>query len=238
MEVVDIIGILGFILTMFVVGSPIPSLIEGLKKGELKDIGLEYLLLAAAQGVQWLLYGFKESDFYVKLTNIFVVSAYIIYFNTLLYITKNKEKAVYINVGMALYITICALLIPGKVCLTVAALVTTCWQFTTIPKIKEALKSKDASLINYPLACASCITFTFWASYSLLIENYLMLIPNFLGALIFSINLTIYFWAIGKINEHHFVIDIFKKIFMVESTNLTPSPLLDLNTSRSSYNKL
>jgi uncharacterized protein with PQ loop repeat len=238
MELVDFIGILGFILTMFVVSSPIPSLFEGLKKSEVKDISLEYLILAAAQGVQWLLYGYKESDFYVKLTNIFVVTAYIIYYNTLLYITKNKEKAIYINLAMALYIAFCALLIPGKICLTVGALVSTCWQFATVPKIQEALRAKDASFINFPVACASFVTFTFWAIYSLLTDNYLMLIPNSLGGLIFSVNLIIYFWATGRINEQHFIIDILKKIFMVESTKQTPGPLLDLNTSRSSYNKL
>ncbi len=238
MELVDFIGFLGFILTMFVVGSPIPSLLEGMKKGEIKNLSLEYILLAAAQGVLWLLFGIKEYDYYVKLTNSFVVSAYIIYLNILLYILKNKEKTIYLNLGLFTYITFCSFFLPGKFCLTAAAIVSTVWQFTTITKIREALQSKDASFLNYTIALASFVVFNFWAAYALLTSNYIMLIPNFLGGLIFSANLLIYYWASGTLSHNNFSIVILKKIFLIEATKVTPHPLLDLKTSNSGYNKL
>ena len=238
MELVDIIGCLGFILTMFVVGSPIPSLLEGIKNGNIKNMTLEYILLAAAQGVLWLLFGIKENDFYVRLTNSFVVSAYIIYLNIFLYILKNKEKTIYLNLGFFTYITFCSYFLPGKVCLTAGAIVSTVWQFTTISKIRLALQSKDASFLNYTIALASFVVFNFWAAYALLTTNYIMFCPNFFGGLIFTANLLIYYWASGRLSHNNFSIEILKKIFFITSSKAAPQPLLDLNTSSSGYNKL
>ena len=237
MELVDVIGMAGFLLTLILLLSPIPSLYEGVKKMELKNLTLEYILIGACQGCLWFIYGYKLNDYYTTLTNTVMVILFGIYMNIFFYINRMKEKFLTYNAGLILTFSLFCLLLSGTVCLILASILSTVWQFSMVGKIKEALYSKDASFINIQIAYASLCVFLFWTIYSLLINNYLMTVPNTIGVIIWSFNIVLFYWANGFISDKS-KLGIFLNSFKSKSDsegNPNKEPLFTLKTSTGSH---
>jgi uncharacterized protein with PQ loop repeat len=234
MSLVGLFGSSAFLSSFFLISSPIPSIYEGYKKQEIKNLTVEYLLIGCVQSSLWMLYGYKLDDFYTLLTNILCVSFFLSYVNLYLWINKLNDKFLQYNAIALGSILLFALLLNGTICLLFGACFSTVWHFTMLEKMKQAIQSKDGTLINLTVAGVSLVNFFLWLMYSLLTNNYPMAVPNIVGVVMWGLNLLIFAWANNHVSEDNFIITTLAGLFKVEikGTKRTPGePLLNLRTS-------
>ena len=89
------------------------------------------------------------------------------------------------------------------------------WHFTSIIKMKDALYTKskeDINLVVVYLSFFFCLDFII---YSLMVKNYYLLIPNFVGVFLWGVNLIIYYWVDGIIEDNSFIMVTCFNIFGV-----------------------
>ena len=216
MELVDLVGFAAFINTFLIISSPFPALYEGIKKMEINNITLEYLLIGCLQSTLWSTYGHKNSDFYTSLTNDVLIVIFIIYLNMFFYINQMKDKGLYINIGIAIEIVLLYFFIGGNLCLLLASSMGTAWQFSMLRTMKKALVNKDSAFINLPIALLSSSGYVLWTSYAVLTSNWLMFIPNAIGCVMWGLNLFIFLWTKLYVNDDNFLICLLHIIFSTE----------------------
>ena len=210
-------GSLAVVLTLSLLMSPAKSLYEGLQKMEIKNITIEYYLIGIPQCALWFLVGYKLNDTYLYMINLICIIIMTIFFNVFLYINRKNSHIIFYNISIFLFIWILHSTLSLTITSTLASVLSTVWQFATIRNIRNSLQTKDASYINLLLACISAASFGNWLLYSILTKNFPMAIPNFLGTLIWSTNIFIYYWTQSKISHDHFMIIFLKWVFMVQS---------------------
>lgn len=235
MALIDVIGTLGFLFGFIICVSPAKSVYEGIKNMELKNLTQEYLLTGVIQGSLWSIYGHKIGDFYVYFLNDIVIICFLSYLNAILYINKKNSEMVYYNFGVILFIAALSQILSINIALLLSTIVSTIWQFTTLRNVRQSLSLKDASYINLLLAYVSCAGFSMWTLYSFLSDNYLMFIPNLCGALMWEINIIIFYWTVNQIADDSLIIKLLKKAFIVEEKT-NESPLLSTGTPKTTSN--
>ena len=212
----QILGYLGALLGLFLQLSPMPSMIVGLKKREIKSMTISYFIVGCMQASFWISYGFGINDPVVWSQNVSCFGLFLFYMNIIVYIGTNKMMFLYTNVGLLILLFFSIKFIPPNISVCAATVIAVCWQSTNFENIKKALDSKDHERINSLVSyVTSCAFLCMWI-YSLMISAFVMFIPNFYGFILNLINLLIYHWALGRINDNNIIIIILKKIFRVE----------------------
>jgi len=213
----NFLGSSALVLAICCIMSPSKSLYEGLQKMEIKNITIEYFLFGIPQTALWMLAGYKLNDIYVYMTNIFAVILMTTFLDVFLYINRKNSQIILYDISIFLYIWILNVILSPSLTILLATLLSSIWQFASIRSIRSSLQTKNSSYINLLLAFISAVNFGNWFIYSLLTKNYLMAIPHFLGNLIWSTNIFIYYWTQSKISHDHFMIIFLKWVFIVKS---------------------
>jgi hypothetical protein len=231
MVFVDLIGTLGFLITFFLIIAPAKSIYEGIQKMEIKNLTLEYFLIGIIQSICWDTFGHKSDDLYVYITNDVAIFFYIVYLNCFLYINRKTMHILYYDASILLVIVFFATSVSAKISSFLASIISCIWQLTTIRNLRTSISLKDASFINLFLALMSLIVFGLWALYSILTNNFVMLIPNFVGLVLWGINITIYYWACNSIPDDHFGIKIIKTLLVIDDSIKEERLLTSLKTA-------
>ena len=70
MGIKEILGLLGSILNISLQLSPMPEIINGFKKMDIKNLTISYFVVGITQGIFWIGYGLNISDIVVYGPNI------------------------------------------------------------------------------------------------------------------------------------------------------------------------
>jgi len=217
MSIVDFIGTLAVISTIPIVFVPMQTLYEGYLKMEVKNLTIEFFLIAIFQSSFWTCFGHKDNDIYVYTLNDGIIIFYIIYLWVFLYINKTTIQIFYYTPAILLELLLVFFLLSARTGLMFASILETLWSFTTIRTIQMALLLKDAEYINLPISWVLMISYILWVIYSYLSSNLLMGIPNFIGAIMWGMNIFIYHWTTGLIADDNFIIKLLKIAYFVEA---------------------
>lgn len=221
MGLVEYFGTLGMILAFCLGASPIPSLYQGYKDMEINNITIIYLLSAVSNCSLWTLYGIKQKDTYICFTNGVLLLLFLLYLFIFLYIKKER----YIKIAVIFYIISSAdsmiyAFIPANIIGFAAFLVNSIWSLCAIETLRDCLKSKDPKLINIQISWVSTLCSLSWLFYGILSENIFVLIPNFIGTVLWAANITCYYWSNEKMSHDSFVVLMMKKIFLYGQTDI------------------
>jgi uncharacterized protein with PQ loop repeat len=219
MALADIIGTMGFLAVFGLISAPCPSLVNGIRTGEIKNLSLTYFITGLVQSTGWANYGHMIKDFNIYIANDVAFVVFLIYINMFLYIYKQiKEMAMY-SVGFCLFYLICRNLCPVGLNLLVASAISFVWNCSLIPLIKKSLETKDASYLNILLAGFSFLNYFLWTFYGILVNNVSIIITNSWALLLWTINIFVYFWTNNHIANDNICISFLKKIFFVQETS-------------------
>ena len=215
MGLVEYFGTLGMILAFCLGASPIPGIYQGLKDMEINNITLAYLLSAVSNCSLWTLYGIKKNDIYIYFTNGVLLFLFLIYLGIFLYIKKEefiKIGGYYLAILIGNFIIFS--IVPTELIGFGAFIVNSIWSLCAIETLKECLKRKDPKLINIQISLISTLCSLSWLAYGSLSENIFVVIPNFIGSVLWLANIISYYWSIEKISDEHLVIVWMKKIVL------------------------
>ena len=219
MSIKGIVGLFATIFSFVLQVSPIPEVIDGFRKGDIKNLTISYFMTGIGQALFWIGYAACIKDFYVLVPNTTVTILFGIYMNSLIYIKKKYHLFYILNpiiiIGIFLILKFC----PEHVCDTAATIISLAWQTTNSETLRLALKNHDQAYINLLVSFISWTDFILFWVYALMIKGYIMFISNFYGFIINSVNLYLYFWAGGYFAEKNCFVNILKVIFRTENMN-------------------
>ena len=218
MALKEILGLLGSILNISLQLSPMPGIIEGYKKMDIKNLTISYFVVGITQGIFWIGYGLNISDIVVYGPNITIYILFSIYLNVTIYV-KSRYMLFYLtNIPLAILCFISCKFLPETVNVVSATIVSIFWQTTNVETMRLALKNYDSAYINLLLSIVTFSCFVIMSIYSLMIDAYVMFIPYFYGSILNMINILIYYWAEGKIEKNNWL--ILKLISILNSENI------------------
>lgn len=198
MGIKEVLGFLGAVLNISLQLSPMPGIIEGYKKMEVKNLTISYFVVGISQGVLWIGYGLNISDIVVYGPNITIYILFSIYLNVLIFIKSRYNLFYLTNIPLAILCIISCKIFPEIINVSGATIISICWQTTNVETMRLALKNYDPAYINILVSLVTFSCFVCMALYSLLIEAYIMFIPYFYGAILNFTNIYIYYWACRK----------------------------------------
>ena len=217
MAIKEIHGLLGSILNISLQLSPMPGIIDGFKKMEIKSMTISYFVVGIIQGIFWIGYGLNISDIVVYGPNITIYILFTIYLNVVIYVKSRFNLFYLTNIPLAILCLISCSFLPELVNVVGATVVSIFWQTTNVETMRLALKNYDSAYINLLLSVVTFSCFVIMSLYSLLIKAYIMFIPYFYGSILNFINMYIYYWAEGKIAKDDCFIQKIKTILKSES---------------------
>ena len=88
MEFKFYVGMLGTTFSLFLQVSPIPGMIEGFRKGDVKSMTIGYFITGITQASLWIGYGACLRDFFIYFPNVTCASLFLAYLNMLIYVKK------------------------------------------------------------------------------------------------------------------------------------------------------
>ena len=232
MELKFYVGMVGTTLCLFLQISPIPGMIEGFRKGDVKSMTIGYFITGITQACLWIGYGACLKDFFVYFPNVTCAFLFLVYLNMLIYVKKKYHLFYILNPAIILELIIILSFFPEHLCDTLATVICLVWQSTNIETIRLAIKYYSKEYINPLLSLISFLCFFCGCNYSLLIHAYIMLIPNMFGALINLVNIYLYYWAGGYFQKKNILVDILSKILKPESAkdeNIISNSNIDYN---------
>ena len=217
MAIKEILGLLGSILNISLQLSPMPGIIEGFKKMEIKSMTISYFVVGIIQGIFWIGYGLNISDIVVYGPNITIYILFTIYLNVVIYVKSRYNLFYLTNIPLAILCIFSCSFLPETVNVINATIVSIFWQTTNVETMRLALKNYDSAYINLLLSAVTFSCFVIMSIYSLLIKAYIMFIPYFYGSILNFINIYIYYWAEGKIAKDDCLIQKIKNILKPEN---------------------
>ena len=216
MTIKGIVGLFATIFSFILQVSPIPEVIEGFRKGDIKNLTISYFMTGIGQALFWIGYASCIKDFYVLIPNITTSTLFATYMNSLIYIKKQYNLFYILNpiiiTGVYLIVKFC----PEHVCDTSGTIISLVWQSTNLETLRLALKNHDQAYINLLVSFISWLDFILFWVYALMIKGYILFIPNFFGFIVNSVNLYLYFWAGGYFAENNCFVNILKIILRTD----------------------
>ena len=232
MEIKAFIGTANLVLLFILQVSPIPGMIEGCRKGDIKSMTIGYFLAGITQNCFWLGYGLCLHDFFVYFPNIPGTTLFTIFLNMLIYVKKKYNYFFLLNAFIIFeYITVISFF-PEKVCVTSATILSFIWQTTNLETIRLAIRYHSQEYINPLLSFISFLAFLTSCTYSIMIKAYIMFLPYFYGLCINFINLYLYLWAGGFFNKDSSLVYYLSKILKTENIQD------DVDSSKVDFNNL
>jgi len=217
MGLVEYFGTLGMILAYCLGVSPIPGLYQGIKDMEINKITIIYLLSAVSNCSLWTLYGIKIDDLYICITSGVLLLLFVIYLGIFLHIKQERSSIIsglYALIFIFNYILYS--IFPINTIGFIAFLVNSIWSLCAIQTLKECLMMKNPKLINIQISFVSTLCSICWLFYGILSENIYVIIPNFIGSILWMANIICYYWSIESISDDSFVLILLKKIFDIK----------------------
>ena len=219
MAIKEILGLLGSILNISLQLSPMPGIIEGYKKMDIKNLTISYFVVGIVQGIFWIGYGLNISDIVVYGPNITIYILFSIYLNVVIYIKSRYNLFYLTNIPLAILCFFSCKYLPEIVNVVGATIVSCFWQTTNVETMRLALKYYDSAYINLLLSIVTFSCFVIMSIYSLLIGAYIMFIPYFYGSILNFINIYIYYWAERKLQKDDCFIQKIKTILKPENSS-------------------
>ena len=227
MEIKHLFGTVAMCFSILLQIAPIPGMIEGFRKDDVKNMTISYFMTGLIQTLFWLGYAIIIHDFYVGVPSFTMLVLFGIDLNVLIYIKKKSNLFIILNSFLAILAFIIIKFLPEHACDTSATIISLVWQTTNAETIRLALKYYSQDYINPLLSWISFICFTTYWIYSLMINAYIMFIPNFYGSIINTINLFLYYWAGGYFNKDNCFISILNSFLKPE--NIQENNEIDYN---------
>ena len=215
MAIKEILGLLGSILNISLQLSPMPEIINGLKKMDIKNLTISYFVVGITQGIFWIGYGLNISDIVVYGPNITIYLLFTIYLNITIYVKSRYHLFYLTNIPLAILCFLSCRYFTESINVVSATIVSMFWQTTNLETMRLALKYHDSAYINLLLSIVTFCCFVIMSIYSLMIEAYVMFIPYFYGSILNFINIYIYAWCLNKINQNNWF--ILKIIFILKA---------------------
>ena len=215
MAIKEILGLLGSILNISLQLSPMPEIINGLKKMDIKNLTISYFVVGITQGIFWIGYGLNISDIVVYGPNITIYLLFTIYLNITIYVKSRYHLFYLTNIPLAILCFLSCRYFTESINVVSATIVSMFWQTTNLETMRLALKYHDSAYINLLLSIVTFFCFVIMSIYSLMIEAYVMFIPYFYGSILNFINIYIYAWCLNKINQNNWF--ILKIIFILKA---------------------
>ena len=215
MAIKEILGLLGSILNISLQLSPMPEIINGLKKMDIKNLTISYFVVGITQGIFWIGYGLNISDIVVYGPNITIYLLFTIYLNITIYVKSRYHLFYLTNIPLAILCFLSCRYFTESINVVSATIVSMFWQTTNLETMRLALTYHDSAYINLLLSIVPFCCFVVMSIYSLMIEAYVMFIPYFYGSILNFINIYIYAWCLNKINQNNWF--ILKIIFILKA---------------------
>ena len=227
MEIKALFGTVAMTFSILLQIGPIPGMIEGFRKGDVKNMTISYFMTGLIQTLFWLGYAIIIHDYYVGVPSFTMLVLFGIDLNVLIYIKRRFNLFILLNSFLIILAFIIIKYLPEHACDTSATIISVVWQTTNAETIRLALKYYSQDYINPLLSWISFVCFTTYWIYSLMIKAYIMFIPNFYGFVINSINLFLYYWAGGYFSKDNCFISILNSILKPE--NIQENNEIDYN---------
>jgi solute carrier family 50 protein (sugar transporter) len=77
---------------------------------------------------------------------------------------------------------------------------------TCLDTVQLTLRTRDSETVNMGLTVASLVNGMIWMVYAMLVRDIYVFIPNSCALIIAAINLNLYQWTQGKLDNHHWLI--------------------------------
>lgn len=215
MAIKEILGLLGSILNISLQLSPMPEIINGLKKMDIKNLTISYFVVGITQGIFWIGYGLNISDIVVYGPNITIYLLFTIYLNITIYVKSRYHLFYLTNIPLAILCFLSCRYFTESINVVSATIVSMFWQTTNLETMRLALTYHDSAYINLLLSIVTFFCFVIMSIYSLMIKAYVMFIPYFYGSILNFINIYIYAWCLNKINQNNWF--ILKIIFILKA---------------------
>jgi hypothetical protein len=215
MAIKEILGLLGSILNISLQLSPMPEIINGLKKMDIKNLTISYFVVGITQGIFWIGYGLNISDIVVYGPNITIYLLFTIYLNITIYVKSRYHLFYLTNIPLAILCFLSCRYFTESINVVSATIVSMFWQTTNLETMRLALTYHDSAYINLLLSIVTFCCFVIMSIYSLMIKAYVMFIPYFYGSILNFINIYIYAWCLNKINQNNWF--ILKIIFILKA---------------------
>ena len=215
MAIKEILGLLGSILNISLQLSPMPEIINGLKKMDIKNLTISYFVVGITQGIFWIGYGLNISDIVVYGPNITIYLLFTIYLNITIYVKSRYHLFYLTNIPLAILCFLSCRYFTESINVVSATIVSMFWQTTNLETMRLALIYHDSAYINLLLSIVTFCCFVIMSIYSLMIKAYVMFIPYFYGSILNFINIYIYAWCLNKINQNNWF--ILKIIFILKA---------------------
>ena len=216
MAIKEILGLLGSILNISLQLSPMPEIINGFKRMDIKNLTISYFVVGITQGIFWIGYGLNISDIVVYGPNITIYILFTIYLNVVIYVKARYNLFYITNIPLAILCYFSCSYFPSSINVVSATIVSIFWQTTNLETMKLALKYHDSAYINLLLSIVTFCCFVIMAIYSLLIEAYVMFIPYAYGSILNFVNIYIYFYCLNKISRDDCFIKNIKILLKVD----------------------
>ena len=217
MGIKEILGLLGSILNISLQLSPMPEIINGFKRMDIKNLTISYFVVGITQGIFWIGYGLNISDIVVYGPNITIYFLFTIYLNVTIYVKARYNLFFLTNIPLAILCYFSCSYFPSSINVVSATIVSIFWQTTNLETMKLALGFHDSAYINLLLSIVTFSCFVIMAIYSLLIEAYVMFIPYAYGANLNFVNIYIYYYCLNKSSKDDCFIKNLKIILKVDN---------------------
>jgi len=101
---------------------------------------------------------------------------------------------------------VCSEVLSPTVIGAIAAILDTASYTTSVDTIKETLQTKNISIINLVMALISGFNSVSWIIYSLLLDDFYILIPSTANILVVAVHICLFLWTVDKIESSNWLI--------------------------------
>ena len=212
---IDIFGSAGMLVSFIMLISPLPSVLEGLRKMEFKSLSQSYLICAMGNSILWAVYGFKLNEFPMYLTNTFAFILFLFYYNSTLWINSQANRIIPSTIFSPLVFYAFYVYFPKEIVGFLAFLMSSIWMLSSIEKMREAILERSSKFINMPVVLSSMTGSLMGVIYGSLLKNFYVIFPNTLGLVLYLFNVMIYFWIMNYIPDKNMFINLLKIAFLL-----------------------
>ena len=221
------VGSFGSLLAFCLQLSPLPAIITGLKEKEIKSLTSTYFIMGIVQSTFWGGYGYSISDNFILIVNTIGIILFAVYMNCIFYINNQTKNYIIVNIPLTVLYMFTLFVLNGTLSLFIAVILSCAWQSSTVITLREALAKKDAKFVNILLCYISFVNFSVWIIYAFLIKTFLMAFQNVVCSVFMAMNIYVYYWANGIIqNDNDSIILMMKKLFRVEEMEIRKEDFL------------
>ena len=220
--IVDKLASFGQLTTLLLLISPFPSFVFCHKKSleknaQMSQVSYKYLLANFVCSAVWLAYSLKVDNTDLIVINFLATVLTCLFLGLYVYVKvkvgHHQKSFMFLILSTPIIFAAYSESLSTSSTGLMATSLSVITYGMSLDNISVTLKTRDSAQVNMGITIACVLNGVIWMCYAILVQDIYVLIPNLMALASASIQLNLYKWSTGKLENTHWLIKLLQKYF-------------------------